>query len=37
MLAAPASAQTPVLIGFLDGNVRFAVRQAVEGAAAREI
>jgi len=35
LLAAPASAQTPVLIGFVEGDARLAVRQAVEGAAAR--
>lgn len=35
MLAGPASAQTPVLFGFVEGDTQFAVRRAVEGAAAR--
>jgi len=35
LLAGRASAQTPVLFGFLDSDSRLAVRRAVEGAAAR--
>ena len=35
LLASRAGAQTPVLIGFVDSDTRFAVRGAVEGAAAR--
>jgi hypothetical protein len=34
-LAAPASAQPPVLIGFVEGDARLAVRRAIEGAMAR--
>ena len=35
LLAGPASAQTPVLFGFLESDTRLAVWRAVEGAAAR--
>jgi hypothetical protein len=35
ILAGRASAQTPVLFGFLDGETRTAVQRAVEGATAR--
>jgi len=35
ILAGRASAQTPVLFGFVEANTEFAVRRAVEGAAAR--
>ena len=35
ILASRASAQTPVLFGFVEGDTQFAVRRAIEGAAAR--
>ena len=35
ILVGPADAQTPVLFGFVEGDIQFAVRRAVEGAAAR--
>ncbi len=35
ILAGRASAQTPILFGFVEADTQFAVRRAVEGAAAR--
>jgi len=35
IVAGRAGAQTPVLLGYMDGDIRLAVRRAVEGAAAR--
>jgi hypothetical protein len=35
IVAGRAGAQTPVLLGFMDSDIRLAVRRAVEGAAAR--
>src|SRR5262245_4750398 len=35
IVAGRAGAQTPVLLGYMDGDIRLAVRRAVEGGAAR--
>jgi hypothetical protein len=35
IVAGRAGAQTPVLLGYMDSDIRLAVRRAVEGAAAR--
>jgi hypothetical protein len=35
IVAGRAGAQTPVILGFMDSDIRLAVRRAVEGAAAR--